>query len=67
MLMKQRNSGTVRLLGAEIVKVDEFKYLELIVQSNGDCRKECRIECRQGGAGGEKWQESSATGGYPQK
>ena len=30
------DSGTVRLQGTEVVKVDEFKYLGSTVQSNGD-------------------------------
>ena len=32
------DSGTVRLQGAELTKVEEFKYLRSTVQSNGDCR-----------------------------
>ena len=31
------DSGIVRLQGAEVVKVDEFKYLGSTVQSSGDC------------------------------
>ena len=34
--------GTVRLHGAEVVKVDELKYLGSIVQSNGNCGSERR-------------------------
>ncbi|KAK3573200.1 hypothetical protein QTP86_015121, partial [Hemibagrus guttatus] len=33
-------SGTVRLQGEEVKKVQEFKYLGSTVQSNGECRKE---------------------------
>ena len=35
-------SGTVQSQGAEVVKVDEFKYLGLAVQSNEDRKSECR-------------------------
>ena len=30
-------SGTVKLQGAEIKKVEDFKYLGSTVQSNGEC------------------------------
>ncbi|KAK3516460.1 hypothetical protein QTP70_014791 [Hemibagrus guttatus] len=33
-------SGTVRLQGEEVKKVEEFKYLGSTVQSNGECGKE---------------------------
>ena len=34
---KRETSGIVRLQGAEVVKVQEFKYLGTTVQSSGDC------------------------------
>ena len=37
MCMNERNpSGTVRLQGAEVKKVEDFKYLGSTVQSNGE-------------------------------
>ncbi|KAK3524010.1 hypothetical protein QTP70_017522, partial [Hemibagrus guttatus] len=41
MCVKEREgSGTVRLQGEEVKKVQEFKYLGSTVQSNGECGKE---------------------------
>ncbi|KAK3527314.1 hypothetical protein QTP86_020244, partial [Hemibagrus guttatus] len=41
MCVKEREgSGTVRLQGEEMKKVQEFKYLGSTVQSNGECGKE---------------------------
>ncbi|KAK3516190.1 hypothetical protein QTP70_005697 [Hemibagrus guttatus] len=37
---KREGSGTVRLPGEEVKKVQEFKYLGSTVQSNGECGKE---------------------------
>ncbi|KAK3555273.1 hypothetical protein QTP86_014885 [Hemibagrus guttatus] len=37
---EREGSGTVRLQGEEVKKVQEFKYLGSTVQSNGDCGKE---------------------------
>ncbi|KAK3532456.1 hypothetical protein QTP86_018454, partial [Hemibagrus guttatus] len=37
---EREGSGTVRLQGEEVKKVQEFKYLGSIVQSNGECGKE---------------------------
>ncbi|KAK3563885.1 hypothetical protein QTP86_004825 [Hemibagrus guttatus] len=37
-------SGTVRLQGEEVKKVQEFKYLGSTVQSNGECGKEKEAE-----------------------
>ncbi|KAK3536339.1 hypothetical protein QTP86_006369 [Hemibagrus guttatus] len=37
---EREGSGTVRLQGEEVKKVQEFKYLESTVQSNGECGKE---------------------------
>ncbi|KAK3543950.1 hypothetical protein QTP70_031858, partial [Hemibagrus guttatus] len=36
---EREGSGTVRLQGEEVKKVQEFKYLGLTVQSNGECGK----------------------------
>ncbi|KAK3540529.1 hypothetical protein QTP70_034087 [Hemibagrus guttatus] len=41
---KREGSGTVRLQGEEVKKVQEFKYLGSTVQSNGECGKEERPE-----------------------
>ncbi|KAK3537373.1 hypothetical protein QTP70_008831 [Hemibagrus guttatus] len=38
---EREGSGTVRLQGEEVKKVQEFKYLGSTVQSNGECGKEC--------------------------
>ncbi|KAK3547070.1 hypothetical protein QTP86_009563 [Hemibagrus guttatus] len=45
---EREGSGTVRLQGEEVKKVQEFKCLGSIVQSNGECGKEktCRKEKR---------------------
>ncbi|KAK3508983.1 hypothetical protein QTP70_015406 [Hemibagrus guttatus] len=42
---EREGSGTVRLQGEEVKKVQEFKYLGSTVQSNGECGKEilCRL------------------------
>ncbi|KAK3545453.1 hypothetical protein QTP70_007697 [Hemibagrus guttatus] len=37
---EREGSGTVRLQGEEVKKVQEFKYLGSTVQSNGECGKE---------------------------
>ncbi|KAK3534967.1 hypothetical protein QTP70_002051 [Hemibagrus guttatus] len=37
---EREGSGTVRLQGEEVKKVQEFKYLGSTVQSNGECEKE---------------------------
>ena len=43
MCVNKRNpSGTVRLQGAEMKKVGDFKYLGSTVQSNGECGKEMK-------------------------
>ncbi|KAK3565197.1 hypothetical protein QTP86_001008 [Hemibagrus guttatus] len=39
---ESEGSGTVRLQGEEVKKVQEFKYLGSTVQSNGECGKEWR-------------------------
>ncbi|KAK3524918.1 hypothetical protein QTP86_011509 [Hemibagrus guttatus] len=40
---EREGSGTVRLQGEEVKKVQEFKYLGSTVQSNGECGKEDRL------------------------
>ncbi|KAK3562420.1 hypothetical protein QTP86_033655 [Hemibagrus guttatus] len=40
---EREGSGTVRLQGEEVKKVQEFKYLGSTVQSNGECGKEVTI------------------------
>ena len=40
---------TLRMLGAELKRVHEFKYLESAMQSNGECRKELKKWDREGG------------------
>ncbi|KAK3542834.1 hypothetical protein QTP70_004639 [Hemibagrus guttatus] len=39
---EREGSGTVRLQGEEVKKVQEFKYLGSTVQSNGQCGKEVK-------------------------
>ncbi|KAK3524591.1 hypothetical protein QTP70_029906 [Hemibagrus guttatus] len=39
---EREGSGTVRLQGEEVKKVQEFKYLGSTVQSNGECGKESK-------------------------
>ncbi|KAK3508981.1 hypothetical protein QTP70_015404 [Hemibagrus guttatus] len=39
---EREGSGTVRLQGEEVKKVQEFKYLGSTVQSNGECEKEVK-------------------------
>ena len=46
-LKERETSGRVRLPGAEVVKVQEFKYLGTTVQSSGDCGRE--VKNRAGG------------------
>ncbi|KAK3564856.1 hypothetical protein QTP86_030433 [Hemibagrus guttatus] len=41
---EREGSGTVRLQGEEVKKVQEFKYLGSTVQSNGECGKEKAID-----------------------
>ncbi|KAK3547244.1 hypothetical protein QTP86_017815 [Hemibagrus guttatus] len=55
---EREGSGTVRLQGEEVKKVQEFKYLGSTVQSNGDCGKEENISENQG----EGVQDSGETG-----
>ncbi|KAK3559189.1 hypothetical protein QTP86_005183 [Hemibagrus guttatus] len=45
---EREGSGTVRLQGEEVKKVQEFKYLGSTVQSNGECGKEENISENQG-------------------
>ena len=55
MCVNERNeNGTVRLQGEELVKVEEFKYLGSIVQSNRDCGKEVKKRVQAGWNGWRK-------------
>ncbi|KAK3557530.1 hypothetical protein QTP70_028485 [Hemibagrus guttatus] len=45
---EREGSGTVRLQGEEVKKVQEFKYLGSTVQSNGECGKEVARRCWSG-------------------
>nr|XP_033493144.1 uncharacterized protein LOC117263658 [Epinephelus lanceolatus] len=47
-------SGTVRLQGVEINKVEDYKYLESTVQSNGECGKEVKKHVQAGWIGWRK-------------
>ncbi|KAK3524746.1 hypothetical protein QTP86_002194 [Hemibagrus guttatus] len=47
-------SGTVRLQGEEVKKVEEFKYLGSTVQSNGECGKEVKKRVQAGWNGWRK-------------
>ncbi|KAK3510965.1 hypothetical protein QTP70_027797 [Hemibagrus guttatus] len=55
---EREGSGTVRLQGEEVKKVQEFKYLGSTVQSNVECGKEEYISENQG----EGVQDSGETG-----
>ena len=45
---------TVKLQGADLVKVQDFKYLGCIVQDNGDCQKEVKKRIQAGRNGWRK-------------
>ncbi|KAK3554030.1 hypothetical protein QTP70_019148, partial [Hemibagrus guttatus] len=45
---EREGSGTVRLQGEEVKKVQEFKYLRSTVQSNGECGKEVKKRVQAG-------------------
>ncbi|KAK3555297.1 hypothetical protein QTP86_014982 [Hemibagrus guttatus] len=45
---KREGSGTVRLQGEEVKKVQEFKYLGSTVQSNGECAKDVKKRVQAG-------------------
>ncbi|KAK3535459.1 hypothetical protein QTP70_016880, partial [Hemibagrus guttatus] len=51
---EREGSGTVRLQGEEVKKVQEFKYLGSTVQSNGDCGKEVKKRVQAGWNGWRK-------------
>ncbi|MCJ8744975.1 hypothetical protein PDJAM_G00124900 [Pangasius djambal] len=51
---EREGSGTVRLQGEEVKKVQEFKYLESTVQSNGECGKEIKKRVPAGWNGWRK-------------
>ena len=41
-------SGTVKMQGEEVAKVDDFKYLGSTVQSNGECGREVKKRVKAG-------------------
>ena len=41
-------SGTVKMQGEEVTKVDDFKYLGSNVQSNGECGREVKNRVQAG-------------------
>ncbi|KAK3520903.1 hypothetical protein QTP86_003762 [Hemibagrus guttatus] len=51
---EREGSGTVRLQGDEVKKVQEFKYLGSTVQSNGECGKEVKKRVQAGWNGWRK-------------
>ncbi|KAK3551724.1 hypothetical protein QTP70_023244 [Hemibagrus guttatus] len=51
---EREGSGTVRLQGEEVKKVQEFKYLGSTVQSNGECKKEVKKRVQAGWNGWRK-------------
>ncbi|KAK3564090.1 hypothetical protein QTP86_007546 [Hemibagrus guttatus] len=51
---EREGSGTVRLQGEEVKKVQEFKYLGSKVQSNGECGKEVKKRVQAGWNGWRK-------------
>ncbi|KAK3548808.1 hypothetical protein QTP70_020691 [Hemibagrus guttatus] len=51
---EREGSGTVRLQGEEVKKVQEFKYLGSTVQSNGECGKEVEKRVQAGWNGWRK-------------
>ncbi|KAK3533083.1 hypothetical protein QTP70_006785 [Hemibagrus guttatus] len=51
---EREGSGTVRLQGEEVKKVQEFKYLGSTVQSNGECGKEVKKRVQTGWNGWRK-------------
>ena len=55
MCVNERNpSGTMRLQGVEVKKVDDFKYLGSTFQSNGECGKEVKKQVQAGWSGWRK-------------
>ncbi|KAK3522650.1 hypothetical protein QTP86_028894, partial [Hemibagrus guttatus] len=51
---EREGSGTIRLQGEEMKKVQEFKYLGSTVQSNGECGKEVKKRVQAGWNGWRK-------------
>ena len=52
---ERQDNCTVRM--QEVAKVDDFKYRDLTVQSNGVCGREVKKEYRKDGMIGEECQE----------
>ena len=51
---ERESSGMVRLQGAEVVKVQEFKYLASAAQGSGDCGREVKNRVQAGWSGWRK-------------
>ncbi|KAK3510759.1 hypothetical protein QTP70_022465 [Hemibagrus guttatus] len=60
---EREGSGTVRLQGEEVKKVQEFKYLGSTVQSNGECGKEVKKRVQAEGEGEGDGEEEIGGGG----
>ncbi|KAK3523572.1 hypothetical protein QTP70_002481 [Hemibagrus guttatus] len=54
---EREGSGTVRIQGEEVKKVQEFKYLGSTVQSNGECGKEIKAMCEKVEEEGGQWRD----------
>ncbi|KAI5095577.1 hypothetical protein C0J45_14007 [Silurus meridionalis] len=48
---ERKGSGVVRLQGEEVEKMEEFRYLGLTVQSNGECVREVKKRVQAGWGG----------------
>ncbi|KAK3510541.1 hypothetical protein QTP70_009875 [Hemibagrus guttatus] len=58
---EREGSGTVRLQGEEVKKVQEFKYLGSTVQNNGECGKEVKKRVQAGLVSGAAAERLSAS------
>ena len=45
---QDNSSGTVKMQGEEVAKVEDFKYLGSTVQSNGECGREVKKRVQAG-------------------
>ncbi|MCJ8737953.1 hypothetical protein PDJAM_G00030010 [Pangasius djambal] len=62
---EREGSGTVRLQGEEVKKVQEFKYLGSTVQRNGECEKEVKKRVQDGhGAARQEAMRKAKEEGY---
>ncbi|KAK3524342.1 hypothetical protein QTP70_028051 [Hemibagrus guttatus] len=62
---EREGSGTVRLQGEEVKKVQEFKYLGSTVQSNGECGKEVAAKVLAGAKARKGWRQQQEPGKGP--